>query len=264
MLIADSQVHLWSRQAEDPPARGRPLQADDLVTEMDDAGVDVCVLVPRVHDLLGNQRLIDTCQRHPTRFRGMACVVPDGCVSGSSLAGLLAQPGILGLRLTFFGESGPLLASAATDWLWQGAEELAVPLMVYAPGRAADLARVARRWPGLRFAIDHLNIPIDARDDDIDAAIATTLDLASHPNVSVKLSGLPFHVTERHPFPSLHPRIKAAVDAFGPERSFWGSDLTRLDCSYRDAVSLFLDELEFLNGPDLELVMGAALLAWLT
>ncbi len=54
-----------------------------------------------------------------------------------------------------------------------------------------------------------------------------------------------------------------AVDAFGPERVFWGSDITRLPCTYIESVTMFTEELPFLTHNDLDLVMGRGLCAWL-
>jgi len=38
------------------------------------------------------------------------------------------------------------------------------------------------------------------------------------------------------------------VDAFGPRRTFRGTDLTRILCTYRECISLFAEELPWLNG----------------
>jgi hypothetical protein len=37
-------------------------------------------------------------------------------------------------------------------------------------------------------------------------------------------------------------------DALGPQRLYWGSDLTRMPCSYSQCVRLFTDELRWLSG----------------
>jgi hypothetical protein len=52
-------------------------------------------------------------------------------------------------------------------------------------------------------------------------------------------------------------------DAFGPARWFWGTDITRMPCSWRQCVTLFTEELSWLKGRDLELVMGRAVCDWL-
>ena len=52
-------------------------------------------------------------------------------------------------------------------------------------------------------------------------------------------------------------------DAFGPRRTFWGTDLTRMPCTYRECIDLFTDELGWLKGEDLEWVMGRGVCEWL-
>jgi L-fuconolactonase len=76
-------------------------------------------------------------------------------------------------------------------------------------------------------------------------------------------SALPCYVTEAYPFPRLHPHIRRVVETFGPERVFWGTDLTRLPCPYRQAVTSFAEELDFLSDADRDWVMGRGIAEWL-
>jgi hypothetical protein len=77
------------------------------------------------------------------------------------------------------------------------------------------------------------------------------------------VSCFPFFTSEKYPFPFLHPYIRKAFDAFGPKRTFWGTDLSRLPCTYRQGVTLFTEELPWLKGQDLEYVMGRGVCEWL-
>jgi hypothetical protein len=79
---------------------------------------------------------------------------------------------------------------------------------------------------------------------------------------------VPFRPTARcrsapYPFPSLHQHIRRVVDAYDPQRVFWGTDRTRLSCPYRQAVTLFTEELEFLSDEDRERIMGRGIAEWL-
>lgn len=70
-------------------------------------------------------------------------------------------------------------------------------------------------------------------------------------------------IAERHPGLRLHiDHIRRIFDAFGPRRSFWGTDITRMPCSYRQCVTMFTEELPWLSGSDQEQVMGRALCDW--
>ena len=54
-----------------------------------------------------------------------------------------------------------------------------------------------------------------------------------------------------------------ALDAFGAKRVFWGSDISRLRCTYRQCVTMFTEEMPWLKGSDLEWVMGRGVCEWL-
>jgi len=43
----------------------------------------------------------------------------------------------------------------------------------------------------------------------------------------------------------------------------WGTDLTRMPCSYRQCVTMFTEEMPWLEGENQRLVMGEAIMRWL-
>jgi len=79
----------------------------------------------------------------------------------------------------------------------------------------------------------------------------------------VKVSALPCYVAESYPFPTLHPLVRRVVDAFGPQRCFWGTDLSHLPCPYKQVVTLFTEEMHSLSATELEWIMGRGLAEWL-
>ena len=89
------------------------------------------------------------------------------------------------------------------------------------------------------------------------------LALARYPNVAVKLSGAPSYSTAPYPYRNIHGYLQRIFDAFGPDRCFWGTDITRMPCSWRQCVTMYTEELPWLRGRDLERVMGAAIVDWL-
>jgi len=110
--------------------------------------------------------------------------------------------------------------------------------------------------------IDHLAL-IRTKDAAAFADLPKLLTLARHPNVAAKASALPCFSSEAYPYRNIHGQIRQVFDAFGPKRMFWGTDLTRLPCSYRQAVTMFTEELPWLGGADLEWVMGRGACEWL-
>src|SRR5436853_7392776 len=80
--------------------------------------------------------------------------------------------------------------------------------------------------------------------------------LARHPNIGVKMSGAPSYSSQPYPYRNIHGHLRQIFEAFGPDRSFWGTDITRMPCSYRQCVTMFTEELPWLRGRDLERVIG--------
>ena len=279
MTIIDSQVHIW---AADSPERPRPpaglslfapaaihdpepLDCPRLLREMDAAGVDKAILVPPMWEGHRNDVALEAALLHPDRFAIMGKLpLHDRAWSEPRLPDWSRQPGMLGLRLAFIDDDRRLLTDGTLDWFWPQAERLDIPIMFLASGALHLVAPIAERHPGLRMAIDHIGVS-RVRDADVAARLAPTLAMARYPNVAVKVSCLPCLSSEGYPFRNLHDTVHRVVDAFGPHRCFWGSDLTRLllKCSYREAVTMFTEELDFLSAIDKAWIMGRALSAWL-
>jgi predicted TIM-barrel fold metal-dependent hydrolase len=86
--------------------------------------------------------------------------------------------------------------------------------------------------------------------------------LAKYPNVSVKLSASPGISREPYPFRDVTVHVQRVFDAYGPQRSYWGTDLTNsfAKASYRQRITQFTEELSFLSESDKDWVMGRALM----
>ena len=68
-------------------------------------------------------------------------------------------------------------------------------------------------------------------DDEAHANQPVLLALAKHKNVAVKATGAPGNSSHAYPFRNIHKYTEQIFDAFGPERTFWGTDITRMPCS---------------------------------
>jgi predicted TIM-barrel fold metal-dependent hydrolase len=97
----------------------------------------------------------------------------------------------------------------------------------------------------------------------IPEAIEQSLALAKYPNVSVKLSAAPAYSSQPYPFRDMIPYIRRLFDAFGPQRCYWGTDMTNslAKASYRERGTHFTEHLDFLSEDDKDWVMGRAILA---
>lgn len=269
MLIVDAQVHIWGKDtAERPwPAYGRgaehkpePLTQDALLREMDAAGVDRVVIVPPSWEGDRNDLALEAARRHPDRFAVMGRFTVD-LANRDLLASWRTQTGMLGLRFVYRPEM-TWLADDSADWLWEDCARYGLPVMIFAPGHVPALDRLAGRHPAVRFVLDHLELR-RAKDAAAFVDLPQLLAMARHANVAVKASALPCHSSEPYPYRNLHGFIRQVFDAFGPRRMFWGTDLSRLPCTYRQAVTMFTEELPFLTASDQEWVMGRGVCEWL-
>jgi len=232
--------------------------------EMDTAGVDGVVIVPPSWEGDRNDLALEAARLHPDRFAIMGRLAIERPESRKLVPTWKSQPGMLGVRLTLTRDQHRAwLSDGTADWFWEAAEQYAIPVMVSVTGSVPKIAEVAARHPGLRLVIDHLGLAGSVRDAALGPALEPVLTLAPYANVAVKASALPCYVTESYPFRGLYPHIRRVVETFGPQRVFWGTDLTRLPCPYRQAITLFTEELDFLSAADKEWIMGRGIAEWL-
>jgi predicted TIM-barrel fold metal-dependent hydrolase len=273
MDIVDSQVHIWGPDTPDrpwPPGRAQdaqkpyPIAKEAVLFQMDLAGVRRAVLVPPSWEGDRNDLALDAARRYPDRFAVMGRLALQKPESRALVADWKKQPGMLGMRFTFHSEHyRHFLTDGTADWLWPAAERHGIPLMVLVPGAPDVIDRIAGRHAGLKLVIDHAGISLREKAPKVFEELPRVCALARHPNVAVKASGMPSWSTEGYPFRDLHAPIRALVEAFGPRRTFWGTDLTRMPCTYRECIDLFTKELPWLKGDDLAWVMGRGVCEWL-
>jgi L-fuconolactonase len=247
------------------PHRDIPFTKDYLLGEMDAAGVDRVVLVPPSWEGDRNDLALEAARLHPARFAVMGRLDVDAPDAREQVRNWRAQPGMLGLRFTF---QTPLLErplmDGRVDWVWAEAEKAGVPVKIMLPQRLASVADgIAERHPGLKIVMDHLSLLITHKDAEAFADLDQFLQLAKRPNVAVKASALPCYTTDAYPFRRLHPYVRRVYDAFGPQRMFWGTDLSRLPCTYRQGVAMFSEEIPWLSADDKEWIMGRGICEWL-
>jgi predicted TIM-barrel fold metal-dependent hydrolase len=228
---------------------------------MDRAGIDRAILVPPSIDANRNDYAIEAARKHPDQFAIMGKVALKTAAK-DVLKGWRDQPGMLGVRLTFHRDGDrPWLSDGTADWFWPQAEQHDIPVMVHAPERLAEIGEIAQRYPRLKIIVDHMGFARATIDGETGPAVTRMNALARHPNVYVKVSALPAFTTEPYPFKNLREPLRRVIDAFGPRRSFWGSDITRVPktTSLRQVVTHFTEELDFLSAADLEWIMGRGL-----
>jgi L-fuconolactonase len=162
--------------------------------------------------------------RHPERFAFLIRVdLRDPGIEGW-IETLAAAPGFKALRtLVFTPSEGAMFADGGCDRLLHAARAYSLPVFITCPGRVRLLASYAERFPDVQFVIDHCGVVFDAPGGQ--ATIDDAVAMARYPNVACKWAHAPdFLSTTAYPFPDLEPKLRRAVDAFGPERVMWASD----------------------------------------
>jgi predicted TIM-barrel fold metal-dependent hydrolase len=270
-VIVDAQVHLWKAETPDwqwvpgaKPQLPEPMTIERLLPLMDEAGVDRVVIVPPSWPGDRNDYALEAAQRYPNRFHVMGRIPLKNPQSAALLPKWREQPGMLGVRIIFLGPSTPWLTDGTADWFWPAAEKAQVPVMFFAPGQVSKFAAVAERHPQLTLIIDHMGLTASmVKDNTLTEAVDQVVALAKYPNVSAKLSGTPGIATEPYPFRDVAVHVHRVFDAYGPQRCYWGTDMTNsfAKATYRQRVTHFTEELSFFSESDKDWVMGRAILA---
>ncbi|MDX6566122.1 MAG: hypothetical protein QOE10_1784, partial [Gaiellales bacterium] len=106
-----------------------------------------------------------------------------------------------------------------------------------------SLARkLADRYPGITLCIDHASYPRQRDDAYFQAWKRGIIELAGAPNVVIKISGLGM-VDHRWTVDSLRPWVLTCIEAFGTERSFFGTNwpVDRLYSGYGDVLDAYAE-----------------------
>jgi predicted TIM-barrel fold metal-dependent hydrolase len=270
-MIVDAQVHLWKAESPDwkwvpglAPQLPEPFTIERLVPMMEEAGVDRVVIVPPSWPGDRNDYALEAVKRYPDRFRIMGRIPLQDPKSAELIPRWKEQPGMLGFRVTFNTPANiPWLADGTADWFWPAAEKAGLPVMVFAPYNGKLIGAIAERHPQLQLIFDHMNTTQPMlRDYSLEAAITETVAMAKYPNISVKISSSPGLSREPYPFRDVAIHLKRCFDAYGPQRCYWGTDITNsyAKASYRQRITQFTEELNFLSESDKDWVMGRAIL----
>ena len=106
----------------------------------------------------------------------------------------------------------------------------------------ASSCRLAERFPGIVLCIDHAGFPRERTDDYFKEWRTGMCGLAGPENTVVKISGLG-QCDHRWTVESLRPWVLTCIEAFGVERSFFGTNwpVDRLFSSYGDVIEAYAE-----------------------
>ncbi len=264
MKIVDAQIHLWTKG--EPSGLHRQHQVftlEQAMAGMDAAGVAAAVIHPPSWDPDAGAMAADAVRRFPDRFAILGNFPPTDPSQAHRIPGWRDQPGMLGLRWALLhAHEQELLHAGKLDWIWPEAERAGVPVAMLGGLFLPAFRRIAEAHPNLKLVLDHCGLLRTGQDDAAFAQLDELCALAKLPNVAVKATGAPHYSTKGYPFRNIQDGLHRIFDAYGPKRFFWGTDITRMPISWRQCVTFFTEELPWLQGNDLEWVMGRGVCDW--
>lgn len=270
-MIVDTHVHVWEidppRYPIGPTAPGwsslpdEPGTAEQLLADMDANGVSWSVLVQTSWSTWDNGYIADSTAKYPDRFVGHGLIDPLDANNAEAARYWMKERGLAGFRFhpMYYGDQKVLLRPE-NEALWE--ELAALDAVVQFHTRAADadqLAEIARRYPHMRLIIDHMGYP---NVDEPIEAFAPIVELSRFDNFVFKLSDVKGRSKQAFPYSDVHPFIKALFDAFGPQRTIWGTGYpghhrTKHNwLTLADEIRLIREGLPFVSARDAEAILG--------
>lgn len=273
--IVDTHMHVWSGDIErfpvahpyDPNLKLPPIAgtAEMLVEEMDQFGIDYCVLVQVIYYGWDNRYVADCQRRYPRRFRTHGLIDPTDPGVAQKLRYWMREHKFSGMRFSpiYYRERDDWINSPPHHTLWKSAEELrAVFNYFIAADQLPKLEGMIAKFPGVRVVIDHF-ARVELAAADSEAQIRKLLALARYRNVHLKVSELSIiSPSKKYPYSDTFPLVRRVYDAFGPDRLLWGTGYpgtTRLQGgrpSLQQELALVRSEIPFFTAEDREKILG--------
>lgn len=234
---------------------------DDMVSAMNQAGVDGALLVSVSSYGSDPSYIVDVRQTYPSRFAMILPSNPHQSDVTESIAEWSKVEGAVGIRLVLIGDLSLAVGDLAPAVAAAGHYDL--PLCLLCSGRLDLVGDLAARYPDTRTIVDHLGLlqralppPPDNPFEDLENLLA----LPRYPNLAVKMTGAATLSHQPFPFDDMWLPLERVFDSFGLDRCMWGTDWTRTTefVSHSDAIATFRDTSR-LSEPDREALMGETL-----
>ncbi|MQG49444.1 MAG: amidohydrolase [SAR202 cluster bacterium] len=263
-MIIDTHTHVVSsdkvKHPLDPGARGWSTEVsndvEDLIAEMDDAGVECATLVqPNATYALDNTYQCDSANQYAPRTVSVGILDPAAPDAADKLFYWVNEHGMLGVRLQSQAEPD----DPSCDAIWQRAEELGVPVSIGGGGQPDKVNRmrnIGARHPNVLFAPDHF--AGWSSSDDKPAMTAALEEMAKLPNAHLRVSS-----TSLGPYIDLSDSEKdlfrRVIVAFTPQRVMWGSNFpSSRDGGYIGQLVIAQSALDWLSEEDRDWIMGGS------
>lgn len=127
----------------------------------------------------------------------------------------------------------PEFATGGYNAFFEQAEKNGIPIFLNMSPRMDLLVPYAKRFPRLKFVIDHMGVvsgvsrpPRDELPEQRLKRFDPVLELAQYRNVYLKWCHVERFAYYHYPFPDCMPALRRVVDAFGADRVMWAGDST--------------------------------------
>jgi predicted TIM-barrel fold metal-dependent hydrolase len=154
------------------------------------------------------------------------------------------------------------LEERALDALFEVAQDEGVPIELFAPFRVKAMHETVRRYPGVRWLIDHMGLRYYEGKDNREAFRQwdDLVSLAREPNAWIKCSYFPEAAKdlESYPYPKAQSYLRRLRDGAGADRLVWGSNFpnVRRACTYQQALDFVRRDCDFLTGQERAGLLG--------
>ncbi len=208
-------------------SRDRPVTIEGLVAAMDEAGVQKAAIVQSSTCYgFDNSYVVDSIARYPGRFTAVGSIDVTAPDAPATLEKWVKR-GVSGLRLFTGGSTAAFDPSSLDDPrsfpAWSACGELGLSMAIQTdPAGLAQVAGLAKRFPKVRIALDHLGRP-DMSDGPPYKRASSLFGLAPFENIFLKMTPRSFGDAQKSPATpqTFFPRL---VEVFGSNRLAWGSN----------------------------------------
>ena len=250
MSIIDSQVHVYAANTPDRPWHTVPnwpdhVTGDEMVQAMDAVGVDGAIFISAFSMYRYDASYaIEVQNAYPGRFGLVKPVDPSDPAVAEAIAEWKNTPGTVGIRIMMPKEAGLKPDDPGIKLILHEAMRHDFPVNILCWGNLEVGKAVIDGHPDNRFIIDHLGI-VQPRTPPAPpepwADLPKVLDLASRPNVVIKVSGACTLSHAGYPYPDIWDPLARVFDTWGLDRCLWGTDWTRAFAvvNYKQAVEPF-------------------------
>jgi L-fuconolactonase len=276
-IVVDAHHHFWDPARRDYPWMAgaaldpirRPFGPDDLRPHLQATGVDATVLVQTVSSVEETREFMATASATPFVAGVVGWVDLTDPAVGETLTELKAGldgSKFVGIRHQVHDEPNEnwLLRDDVLDGLQTVQDAGLVYDLLLRPREIEAGIQVARRFPYLRFVVDHLAKPPIASGnlEPWSSLMAPFTDL---PNVACKLSGMVTEADWSSWTPAnLQPYVARVLEVFGEDRVMFGSDwpVCLLAASYEQVVRALESALGTIEASTRAKIFGGNAVRW--